>query len=388
MHAIILIMKEKVLLYTYANPLTPTNNNRLKRIAMTLADKKFNRVVVLTGKGENDEYCFPDSYRDKIFIKRVNIFHTPVEKQTPLRSAIMAVAWLISLSFWAMSHRVDCVNMVGFAELVTVPFFKWIKGAKVVYFADDIMTENRLNKVLSFISGVFEGIFLRLCDCVIAVSQESADWYQKRYNLSTMSVVWNAFITADEVNSNEKIDLRAKFDIAKNNIIYGYIGTFITGRNLETLLRVFADAEPDKHLVLGGYGQLEQLIEVAAKKHDNIHYFGAVSWDELPAFINGIDIGVILFEDVSLNHRYTLTTKFFEYLAMKKPVLASDFNGMRKIVQKYSCGWYIAPVKQSIEKVVNEINRDQLDIYTENLQGNNKFALWDNQVDNLIGLYD
>jgi len=47
----------------------------------------------------------------------------------------------------------------------------------------------------------------------------------------------------------------------------------------------------------------------------HIRFMGSVEYDALPGILRGYDIGVIIYKGVTLNHRFSVPNKLFEYLA-------------------------------------------------------------------------
>jgi UDP-galactopyranose mutase len=66
-------------------------------------------------------------------------------------------------------------------------------------------------------------------------------------------------------------------------------------------------------------------------KHANIHYLGAKKYDELPAYLAGWDIALLLFAR-NESTRFISPTKTPEYLAAGRPVISTS---IRDVVRPY-----------------------------------------------------
>jgi UDP-galactopyranose mutase len=95
------------------------------------------------------------------------------------------------------------------------------------------------------------------------------------------------------------------------------------------LLRGVAAARPGWHLVL--IGPTAKIDPAALPRAANIHYLGAKSYAELPAYIAGWDAAMLPFARNEAT-RFISPTKTPEYLAAGKPVVSTS---IRDVVRPY-----------------------------------------------------
>jgi UDP-galactopyranose mutase len=95
------------------------------------------------------------------------------------------------------------------------------------------------------------------------------------------------------------------------------------------LLDAVAAARPDWQLVI--VGPVVKIAPESLPRRPNIHYLGAKSYQELPAYIAGWDVATLLF---AMNDatRFISPTKTPEYLAAGKPVVSTP---IRDVVRPY-----------------------------------------------------
>jgi glycosyltransferase involved in cell wall biosynthesis len=86
------------------------------------------------------------------------------------------------------------------------------------------------------------------------------------------------------------------------------------------LVNDIALAQPDWQLVM--IGPVVKIDPDSLPKHSNIHYLGARPYSELPAYLSGWDIAMIVFA-LNESTRYISPTKTPEYLAAGKPVIST-----------------------------------------------------------------
>jgi glycosyltransferase involved in cell wall biosynthesis len=98
-----------------------------------------------------------------------------------------------------------------------------------------------------------------------------------------------------------------------------------------------------------GWGGLEEeLRELAAKTlaeanqpPSRICFVPPVSQRYLAAWTAGASIGIIPYENVSLNNWLCSPNKLWEYPIAGVPILASPFPEMSKIINDYGIGWLL-----------------------------------------------
>lgn len=95
------------------------------------------------------------------------------------------------------------------------------------------------------------------------------------------------------------------------------------------LLAGLAEARPDWQLVM--IGPVVKIDPAELPAHPNIHYLGAKTYDELPTYIAGWDVALLLFAR-NVATRFISPTKTPEYLAAGKPVVSTS---IRDVVSPY-----------------------------------------------------
>jgi len=115
------------------------------------------------------------------------------------------------------------------------------------------------------------------------------------------------------------------------------------------------------HLVVMGYGALEDEVKEAAAKASNIHFQPAVPPDEVLYYTSSADIGLCLIENTCLSYYYSLPNKLFEYLLSGLPVLVNDMPEQRRIVEEFKCGWVVPESQSEQEKLLLSIDSDQFE---------------------------
>ena len=108
----------------------------------------------------------------------------------------------------------------------------------------------------------------------------------------------------------------------------GFFGVIDERLDIELLDRI-AEARPDWQLVM--IGPVVKIEPATLPRRPNIHYLGAKSYQELPAYLSGWDVALLPFAR-NESTRFISPTKTPEYLAAGRPVVSTS---IRDVVRPY-----------------------------------------------------
>jgi len=108
----------------------------------------------------------------------------------------------------------------------------------------------------------------------------------------------------------------------------GFFGVIDERFDIE-LLDAVARKRPDWHFVM--IGPVVKIHPNTLPKHANIHYLGSKKYEELPSYLAGWDIALLLFAR-NESTRFISPTKTPEYLAAGKPVISTS---IRDVIRPY-----------------------------------------------------
>jgi glycosyltransferase involved in cell wall biosynthesis len=112
----------------------------------------------------------------------------------------------------------------------------------------------------------------------------------------------------------ETIEAISRLAAIHHDIIFFILGTGSTEGKLKSLVR-------------------EKLLE------DNVYFHKPVSYEDVPKFISMCDVGIIPIP--KSNYWHSSALKLLEYLAMEKPIIATDLPFHRQIFKYGDCGLLI-----------------------------------------------
>lgn len=300
--------------------------------------------------------------------------------------------WIIRMMWGMRAKNITVVQSHSLPALLPGILFKWFWQAKLVYDAHELETEcNGLRGLRKYVYKIVESCLIAFADAVIVVSDSIADWYNKKYSISRPFVIKNIpHIKIPIVKSQTlKTDynLKNKFNLINNEILFIYQGGLFKGRGIEIILDAFANSDRDKHIVFMGYGDLEEKIKNYQNRYCNIHFHSAVKPEELLKYTNSTDVGISLIENTCLSYYFCLPNKLFEYLIGGLPVIVSNFPEMSRIIDSYECGWKVDVENQGLRLVINSINHETLEQKKQNAQLAKESFGWHIEELTLIKIY-
>jgi glycosyltransferase involved in cell wall biosynthesis len=187
--------------------------------------------------------------------------------------------------------------------------------------------------------------------------------------------------------------IREKLGLADNTPIIVYTGGYIHGRGLHNLVSSATYLDRGV-LVFIGWGVLEEKLKRMVKEkglEKKVFFTEPVLPNELVAFISSASLGVVIYQNTSLNNYYACPNKLYEYVHAGLPVVSSNFPGLREIVDGYQLGQTFDPEDpKDIAAAINHTICDEKrynDLKKNALQAAGLFN-WENESQKLLALYE
>lgn len=129
----------------------------------------------------------------------------------------------------------------------------------------------------------------------------------------------------------------------------GFVGTFFPYQALDLLIEAAADLRLEGvefRLVLVGDGAFKPAWQDLVNRlgmSDFVNFTGRVPYDEVPSYMKGFDLAYSGQIALQAGSMYGSPSKIYEYMAMAKPVIASDsFEDAGKLVRDGETGFLFA----------------------------------------------
>ncbi len=242
---------------------------------------------------------------------------------------------------WIRPHLVH----VFVPELIPLALvFQWA-GAKVIYEVQENLFKKfaikRYNNHLVFrtLFRIFDKLARRRFHCIF-----TDDAYLEEYtDLAKPSAVIHNYVSLPVmdalVNGETPVQHPGLF----------YLGVVSMERCLDTMIHAMAilkNTHPDCHLhlfgpVRVGKKNLENIPGYDLVRN-NVTFHGYTDQKVALPYARHAAAGIALLKSVA-DYPESFPTKLFEYMALKLPVITSDFPAYRQIVERSECGFCISP---------------------------------------------
>lgn len=175
-------------------------------------------------------------------------------------------------------------------------------------------------------------VYLPRSAAVTTVCEPLADRYASRYGIAAPQVVRNAGPWRD-LEPTPLTDGRLRLV---------HSGGAIPGRNLELLVEATDRLEHttlDLYLVgAGDGGRYLRHLERLAAGSGRVTIHDPVAPSELPAVLNGYDVGAFSMPPINVNAEYALPNKFFDFVQARLAHAIGPAPEMARLVRRYGLG--------------------------------------------------
>ncbi len=232
------------------------------------------------------------------------------------------------------------------------------------------------------------------CAGIITVSPPIVEEIRRRYGVPEVALIRNVPEYRAVPKSNR---LRQYLGFKPEVRIALYQGFLQPNRGLDRLVRAAAFLAQDIVIVMMGknrgttQAQLEALI-ASEGVADRVKIIPPVPYDELLDWTASADIGLnVASSDYSLNVRYFLPNKLFEYLMAGLPVLTSPLEAMVDVIKTHDAGQVLPSLEPAaIGEAINSMLADPVGLAhmrSNALEATRNEFYWEKESVKLICLY-
>lgn len=195
-----------------------------------------------------------------------------------------------------------------------------------------------------------------MSDCIITVVEEGED------RLREMGIPTEKIFVVKNTGDLETFDkaiideeIKKKFN---SDSIILYAGGFDPIRGLDVLIKAMPEVIkeiPKAKLILCGDGRNKSEIKKLTRRlniEENVCFTGWISFEKVPTYIKLSKVCVIPHQN-SKNWNSTIPHKLFQYMSMSKPVIATNYKPLKRIIEEAKCG-LLVPVGNS-QEIANAI---------------------------------
>jgi glycosyltransferase involved in cell wall biosynthesis len=133
-----------------------------------------------------------------------------------------------------------------------------------------------------------------------------------------------------------------------------YVGYLDASRFVDKIVEA-VDSNPALELHIGGSGPLEEAIKEIASKNERIIFYGKLPYQSVLELESKCDLLMAFYDSNIPNNRYAAPNKFYESLALGKPILMAKGTGFDDFFQKHNFGITVVPTREGIEAGVAKL---------------------------------
>jgi len=238
------------------------------------------------------------------------------------------------------------------SSLFVSAVLKVLKRKRLIYDAHEyypsLIAENSLfpdfvRPLVRFLADIEERIPIRFADVVITVDEILALKYRKHHN--------NVYI----ISNYPRLELFKPDDLNSENGGIIYVGGLSRDRGIYQMIEV-ANKTNVKLICVGNFTdelnkkEITNFLEENTSK--NVVFAGHLSHPKVVEYINMSRLGLILHQPIP-RYIHAVSIKLFEYMACGKPVVASNFPEIAKVVKEADCGILVDPT--DVDEIVDAI---------------------------------
>ncbi len=371
------ILKTKTAIVTVSNDLA--TDNRVSKTCNVLIESGY--TVLLVGRNRKNSLPLkPQNYA----CKRLNLLFD--------KGALFYADLNIRLFIFLLFSK---VNLIFANDLDTLPAaflaHRFKRSSKIVYDSHELFTEapELEGRFVKKIWERIEKMIFPKLEHIITVNDSIAAIFKAKYN-KELVVVRNIGEQLIQTNIKSKEELGLPSD-KKIIIIQG------SGLNIERGIEEAIEAMlyvRDAVLIIIGDGDVIPSAKIIVEKYElstKVLFFGKRPYSELMQFTHYADIGLALDKPKSLNYKYALPNKLFDYINTQTAVVSSNLIEIEKIVKHYEIGCVIEQTEPKlIAAAINSLinNPELLATYKNNCKAAAKIENWENEKVKLKALID
>lgn len=308
------------------------------------------------------------------------------------KGAFFYAEYNIRLFFFLLFHHFDLFVANDLDTLLPNFLISKLKRKRLVYDSHEYFCGELSIADRPFVKRVWKSIerfcFPKLKD-VITVSQSIVDQYEQEYGIRP-HLVRNIPPNATPPVTETRVSLQLPED--KTIIILQGNG-INEGRGGEELVEAMPFVDEKAVFLIVGNGtvipQLKEKVKDLQLEH-RVRFVSRVTPEMLYNYTYLSDIGIALDRDLSMNLRFSLPNKLFEYIKAGTPVVVSNLIERARIVGQYRVGLIVEDFQaENIAEKINKLVNDK-QLYND-LKTNCKIAAedlcWENEEKVLEEIY-
>lgn len=291
------------------------------------ANERYNVVLLVPrrlGVSRNDPCSFYGIRRNfrTVYLPTLDLFGVPIVSRIAFYVSLIVFSFSVLIYIIIQSNRSDIIYSNEHLPLLLVSFAR----KNTFYEVHDMPERSRF----------FYGLLLRRIKGVIVTNRWKLETIVRIFKIPRAKLFYepNAVEMADFDITATKEEARGKLGIKPQTLTVLYTGHLYSWKGVETLARA-GELVGDlvSIYVVGGTEKDVLRFRKEFSHISNLHIIGYRPHSEIPLWQKAADVVVLpntAREDIS--KYYTSPMKLFEYMASKRPIVATDIPSVREIL--------------------------------------------------------
>ena len=239
-----------------------------------------------------------------------------------------------------------------------------------------------LRKPLSTLLELYENRSARKFDCLITATPH----IEKRFKpINPNTIAINNYPLLSELDTEI-----ISWEKRENEVCY--IGSITKIRGLERVMRAIGILKGVQFNLAGSFAPKSFRNELEQTGGwDYTKFFGRVGRDEVKSILRRSKVGLVTFLPYG-NHTHSQPNKLFEYMAQGIPIVGSNFEMWKAIIEEYQCGICIDPYSPNeIASAIEQILENSADSEKMGINGRNAVLShfnWNTEEGKLFTVYE
>lgn len=354
------------------------DDSRATKEVLALAEKGHRVHVIGWDRDGNARIRSEEVFAKYNNLISVDFFVCLMEKGIGIRNIHKLVKWIR----WTNKQikQIKDVNVIHACNLdAALGVWRYAKkcGIKIVYDIFDYYVDSHsIPKVMKGVIEKLEISIINIADATIICTEERKEQIVKAIP-QRLAVIHNS-------PNVEKVSC------VENKYDYAYCGSLFGQRLLKEIFNEYPQHKYMK-FAIAGYGELANLARNLDQIYQSFKYFGPVSYEQVLNIESEAKVISAIYEPTIRNHRLCAPNKFYEALALAKPVIVCRGTGIDRIIEEHKAGIVIEYNSSQFFEAVDYLMSNP-DICEE--MGTNARRLYENEYKweimkkRLLELYD
>lgn len=337
-------------LYLRSNPVNP--DSRVEKEVNFLLKEGYDVDILALNREETHRVRVEKKFFQNGY---VNVFLLGIQSEYGGgRENILAMLkFQFNIAFHLFKYKYDVVHAADLDTSIFPTLLKKVFSFDIVYDIFDFYADSH-----NF-SGIRYSIVKSIEHFIINKSDATIICSEKRKNQIAGSKPKKLYVVH---NTPESLIKESCLSRNNSKMKICYVGVLGNGRMISELMDIVGRNPKEFELHIGGFGHLYDEVRKKADFHENIFFYGKMSYEDTLALESSCDVLTALYDPDIKNHYYAAPNKFYEGLMLGKPLIMIKNTGMDYIVSDYHVGKVIENMcENELEDALKSLmlNKDQ-----------------------------